>query len=123
MLAPGDGEAEPGVTVTNFPEPARLATDSSRRGLDRFRCNAAGLLSSFLHWTADERHLSGVRSMRSKAQLVGLKGCNRPVEIGSTAVAGAWREIRIESMLSLPSSYISRRFPNVASKMSRPDHR
>ena len=30
VLAPGDGEAEPGVTATNFREPAKLATDSSR---------------------------------------------------------------------------------------------
>jgi len=27
VLAPGDGEAEPGVTKTNFREPAKLATD------------------------------------------------------------------------------------------------
>jgi hypothetical protein len=27
VLAPGDGEAEPGVTATNFREPAKLATD------------------------------------------------------------------------------------------------
>jgi hypothetical protein len=27
VLAPGDGEAEPGVTNTNFREPAKLATD------------------------------------------------------------------------------------------------
>jgi hypothetical protein len=30
VLAPGDGEAEPGVTATNFREPAKLATDDSR---------------------------------------------------------------------------------------------
>ena len=27
VLAPGDGEAEPGVTAGNFKEPAKLATD------------------------------------------------------------------------------------------------
>ncbi|HYU99452.1 MAG TPA: hypothetical protein VE977_11525 [Pyrinomonadaceae bacterium] len=32
VLAPGDGEAEPGVTATNFQEPAKLATDSSLGG-------------------------------------------------------------------------------------------
>jgi hypothetical protein len=30
VLAPGDGEAEPGVTATNFREPAKLATDGSQ---------------------------------------------------------------------------------------------
>jgi len=28
VLAPGDGEAEPGVTITNLMEPAKRATDS-----------------------------------------------------------------------------------------------
>ena len=31
MLAPGDGEAKPGVTATNFREPAKLATDGGRK--------------------------------------------------------------------------------------------
>src|SRR6185369_10599752 len=30
VLAPGDGEAEPGVTATIFGEPAKLATDPGR---------------------------------------------------------------------------------------------
>jgi hypothetical protein len=30
VLAPGDGEAEPGVTASNFREPAKRATDGSR---------------------------------------------------------------------------------------------
>jgi len=28
VVAPGDGEAEPGVTAINFREPAKLATDA-----------------------------------------------------------------------------------------------
>ena len=31
MLAPGDGEAEPGVTAIKFREPAKLATDGGRK--------------------------------------------------------------------------------------------
>ena len=30
MVAPGDGEAEPGVTATNLREPAKLATEGIR---------------------------------------------------------------------------------------------
>ena len=30
VLAPGEGEAEPGVRTTNFREPAKLATDASQ---------------------------------------------------------------------------------------------
>ena len=30
VIAPGDGEAEPGVTAGNFKEPAKLATDGGR---------------------------------------------------------------------------------------------
>ena len=30
VLAPGDGDAEPGVTASNFREPAKLATDETR---------------------------------------------------------------------------------------------
>ena len=30
MVAPGDGEAEPGVTDSNFREPAKLATDRNK---------------------------------------------------------------------------------------------
>ena len=38
VLAPGHGEAEPGVTVTIFPEPAKLATDPGRDIFARFIC-------------------------------------------------------------------------------------
>jgi len=31
VLAPGEGEAEPGVTATNFTEPAKLATEGVMR--------------------------------------------------------------------------------------------
>ena len=31
VLAPGDGEAEPGVIASNFREPAKLATDAGRK--------------------------------------------------------------------------------------------
>jgi len=38
VLAPGDGEAEPGVTATIVGEPAKLATDPSRAIFARFIC-------------------------------------------------------------------------------------
>jgi hypothetical protein len=34
MLAPGDGEAEPGVTATKVKEPAKLATDAKLEFFD-----------------------------------------------------------------------------------------
>lgn len=38
VLAPGDGEAEPGVTATIVGEPAELATDPGRAIFARFIC-------------------------------------------------------------------------------------
>jgi len=38
VLAPGDGEAEPGVMATIFGEPAQPATDPSRAIFARFIC-------------------------------------------------------------------------------------
>ena len=44
MLAPGDGEAEPGVTTTNFKEPAKQAIDVSRSIL----VTESGLVLTFI---------------------------------------------------------------------------
>ncbi|HYU99431.1 MAG TPA: hypothetical protein VE977_11420 [Pyrinomonadaceae bacterium] len=51
VIAPGDGEAEPGVTASNFGEPAKLAKDGSR-GIER------PSVQSFLH-VASVAHFVG----------------------------------------------------------------
>ena len=49
MLAPGDGEAEPGVTATNLGEPAKLATDGSQ-GMKKLEFNLFLNVSSVAHF-------------------------------------------------------------------------
>ena len=47
VLAPGDGEAEPGVIASNFREPAKLATDGSRGSST---CLQVSSVAHFVGW-------------------------------------------------------------------------
>ena len=56
VLAPGDGEAEPGVTAGNFKEPAKLATDGGRHIL----LNKNPESTIFLHHASDAHFVGWV---------------------------------------------------------------
>src|SRR4029450_11794572 len=54
VLAPGDGEAEPGVTATNLREPAQLATDAvdARKPLSPSCFSHVSSVAHFVGWGA-----------------------------------------------------------------------